>query len=197
MTSSAISLIPLKQHERERFILDLQAAFQAAVDEQFGAQAGEASPAQTSNAPWTQRAPRHFISRWTAAPSAVRSSSSTEAAHCNALDLLFIQPDCHSCGAGLAAWRAIEQKYPAARLWTTVTPYFEKRNIHFYVNKCGFKIVEFFNPHHPDPQAPSVDVPAWTATFGWKRRCRPRCRGTLLAAGKAAQISPAPLPRIV
>lgn len=33
----------------------------------------------------------------------------------------------------------------------TVTPYFEKRNIHFYVNRCGFHIVEFFNSHHPDP----------------------------------------------
>jgi len=35
-------------------------------------------------------------------------------------------------------------------VWETHTPYFEKRNIHFYVNKCGFKIVEFFNPYHPD-----------------------------------------------
>lgn len=25
----------------------------------------------------------------------------------------------------------------------TCTPYFEKRNIHFYVNKCGFYIVEY------------------------------------------------------
>lgn len=32
----------------------------------------------------------------------------------------------------------------------THTPYFETRNIHFYVNKCEFKIVEFFNTRHPD-----------------------------------------------
>ena len=25
----------------------------------------------------------------------------------------------------------------------------EKRNIHFYLNKCGFKIVEFFTAQHP------------------------------------------------
>ena len=42
------------------------------------------------------------------------------------------------------------------RLWETVTPYFEKRNIHFYVNRCGFHIVEFFNSHHPDPNDPDV-----------------------------------------
>jgi len=36
-------------------------------------------------------------------------------------------------------------------VWETCTPYFEERNIHFYVNKCGFHIVEFFNRKHPDP----------------------------------------------
>lgn len=32
-----------------------------------------------------------------------------------------------------------------------MTPYEDTRNIHFYVNKCGFRIVEFFHPGHPDP----------------------------------------------
>ena len=36
----------------------------------------------------------------------------------------------------------------------TCTPYFEKRNIHFYINKCGFHAVEFFSPMHPDPNPP-------------------------------------------
>lgn len=26
--------------------------------------------------------------------------------------------------------------------------------IHFYVNRCGFHIVEFFSEKHPDPHAP-------------------------------------------
>lgn len=38
-----------------------------------------------------------------------------------------------------------------------MTPYFEVRNIHFYVNKCGFHIVEFFNEHHPASSAPGMD----------------------------------------
>ena len=54
-------------------------------------------------------------------------------------------------GLGLAAWRAMEAMYPQTKVWETVTPYFEKRNIHFYVNRCGFHIVEFFNAHHRDP----------------------------------------------
>lgn len=28
-------------------------------------------------------------------------------------------------------------------------PLYKSRNIHFYVNRCGFHIVEFFNEHHP------------------------------------------------
>ena len=28
--------------------------------------------------------------------------------------------------------------------------------IHFYVNRCGFHIVEFFNSHHPDSNDPDI-----------------------------------------
>ena len=30
----------------------------------------------------------------------------------------------------------------------------DKRNIHFYVNVCGFHITEFFNEKHPMPDTP-------------------------------------------
>ena len=54
------------------------------------------------------------------------------------------------------AWCAVEKLHPEVTVWETVTPYFEKRNIHFYVNRCGFQIVEFYNSHHPDPNDPDV-----------------------------------------
>ena len=41
--------------------------------------------------------------------------------------------------------------HPEVTVWETVTPYVEKRNIHFYVNRCGFHIVEYFSEHHCDP----------------------------------------------
>ena len=53
-----------------------------------------------------------------------------------------------------AVWCEVEKLHPEVTLWETVTPYFEKRNIHFYVNRCGFHIVEFYNSHHPDPNDP-------------------------------------------
>lgn len=73
----------------------------------------------------------------------------------NTLSFFFVSTKQQSRGLGLRAWQAIEQAYPATKVWETVTPYFEKRNIHFYVNKCGFKIVEFYNKSNPDPHQKS------------------------------------------
>lgn len=67
------------------------------------------------------------------------------------LDLLFVNPNEHSKGIGYSAWCEIEKLHPEVKVWETVTPYFEKRNIHFYVNRCGFHIVEFYNKYHKDP----------------------------------------------
>ena len=47
-----------------------------------------------------------------------------------------------------------EKLYPNTKAWETCTPYFEKRNIHFYVNICGFHITEFFHEKHPMPDTP-------------------------------------------
>ncbi len=70
------------------------------------------------------------------------------------LELLFVSPRIHSKGVGYAAWCEVERMFPEVKVWGLVTPYFETRNIHFYVNRCGFHIVEFFNSHHPDPNDP-------------------------------------------
>ena len=71
------------------------------------------------------------------------------------LEFLFIDPDKQNLRLGQAAWQAIEARYPDARTWELVTPYHEKRNIHFYVNKCGFAITEYYNDRHPDPNFPA------------------------------------------
>ena len=44
--------------------------------------------------------------------------------------------------------------HPKIEVWETFTPYFDRRNIHFYINRLGFHAVEFFNEHHPDPHMP-------------------------------------------
>jgi len=73
------------------------------------------------------------------------------------LDLLFVKPECHTKGIGYGAWCKIEKMYPYVKRWETCTPYFEQRNIHFYINKCGFHAVEYFNRYHQNPNEPDPD----------------------------------------
>lgn len=77
-----------------------------------------------------------------------------EATQHNHLDFLYVKNGVQSSGIGQMIWNAIEKLYPETKVWETRTPYFEKRNIHFYINRCGFSAVEFFNPHHKDPTTP-------------------------------------------
>ena len=78
------------------------------------------------------------------------------------LELLFVSPDVHSHGIGQAAWKAVETMHPEIRVWETITPYFEKRNIHFYVNRCGFHIVEFWNKYQHGPGVPENIEEDWS-----------------------------------
>ncbi|KMO13343.1 GNAT family N-acetyltransferase [Methylobacterium platani] len=91
--------------------------------------------------------------------------------HHNSLDLFFLKVGEEGRGLGLKAWLAIEQRYSETITWQTHTPYFEKRNIHFYVNKCGFKIIEFFNDYHSDPNQPegSDDLPGGGEAFQFEK----------------------------
>ena len=70
------------------------------------------------------------------------------------LEIFFVIPECESKGIGQAAWNEVERLHPEIKIWETVTPYFEQRNIHFYVNKLGFHIVEFHNKFLKDKDMP-------------------------------------------
>ena len=52
--------------------------------------------------------------------------------------------------------------HPEIKVWETITPYFEKRNIHFYVNRCGFHIVEFWNKYQHGPAVPEEEEGHWS-----------------------------------
>lgn len=75
----------------------------------------------------------------------------------NHLDFFFIDSAFRNKGYGYAAWKAVEERYPHTLVWHTGTPYFEKRNIHFYVNKCGFKINAFYCKAFSGSQCPSEE----------------------------------------
>ena len=130
-----IRLVPLTEDDREQFILDNQEAFNYGALQEFGCrddQDGEKVGGVILKVEGDR----------------------------GDLEILFVSPKVHSKGIGYAAWCEVEKMHPEVKIWETVTPYFEKRNIHFYVNRCGFHIVEFFNSHHPDPNDPDErDIP--------------------------------------
>ncbi len=76
----------------------------------------------------------------------------------NHLDFLYVKYGAQGKGIGKAIWNEVENLHPETKVWETHTPYFEKRNIHFYINRCGFHIVEFFNPSHKDPKFPDDKI---------------------------------------
>ena len=155
-----VELRPLHLSDREQFILDNQEAFNYGALEEFGRrddhfeEDGEIISRETIEASIDGGEAYRIIQDGQPVGGVVIK---VEGERGN-LELLFVSPKVHSKGIGYAAWCAVEKLHPEVKVWETVTPYFEKRNIHFYVNRCGFHIVEFFNSHHPDPNDPDVAV---------------------------------------
>ena len=161
MKKAKVELVPLTAADRERFILDNQWAFKHGAMVEFGVRDEHID------------AEGEIISRKTVERCIDAEDSETyrivaegktvggvilkinRETHHNELEILFVLPTEHSKGIGYGAWQAIEALHPETVVWETCTPYFDKRNVHFYVNKCGFQIDEFwceyFRPDHPMP----------------------------------------------
>ena len=165
---AVITLIRLADDDREQFILDNQRAFKYGAMEEFGMRDDHL---EEDGEIISRRTIEHSIDGGIAYR--IREDGrivgglvlkiDEETQH-NELELLFVNPEVHSKGIGYAAWQEVERLYPDTIVWETCTPYFETRNIHFYVNKCGFHIVEFFNSHHPEPERP--DEPEFDEEYG-------------------------------
>lgn len=151
-----IQLVPLEAEDKEQFILDNQEAFRYGALEEFGLrddhfeEEGEIISRKTIEASIACGTAYRIIQNGKKVGGLVVKVEGEK----GELELLFVTPKEHSKGIGYAAWCAVEETYPEVKIWETYTPYFEKRNIHFYVNRCGFHIVEFFHEKHPDPQNP-------------------------------------------
>jgi GNAT superfamily N-acetyltransferase len=155
-----ITLTQLTEDDREQFILDNQRAFKYGATEEFGMrddhfeEDGEIISRKT-----IENSIDHGIAYRIREDGRIVGGlvlKINEETQHNELELLFVNPGIHSKGIGYAAWKEVERLYPETEIWETCTPYFETRNIHFYVNKCGFHIVEFFNKHHSDSRHPET-----------------------------------------
>ena len=163
-----VILIPLHPEDREQFILDNQWAFKYGAQQEFGMRDDRCEEGE------------EVISRKTIERSIDGENTEAYRIVLNGqkvggvvllidkdtakgdLELLFVLPECHSKGIGQAAWKAVEALHPEIHVWETITPYFEKRNIHFYVNRCGFHIVEFWNKHQHGPAVPEEEEGNWS-----------------------------------
>ena len=154
MKHTKVTLVPLTADDREQFILDNQWSFKYGALEEFGERDdhidgdGEIISRKTIerciDAPNSETY-RIMLDGRKVGGVILKINNET---HHNELEILFVSPEEHTKGIGYGAWLAVEALHPETKVWETCTPYFEKRNIHFYVNKCGFRIVEFFNEAH-------------------------------------------------
>ena len=151
-----VRLVPLEESGREQFIADNQEAFNYGAMEEFGLrdnhfeEDGQIISRETIEQSIDSGEAYRIVSDGKKVGGIVVKVEGERGDLC----LLFVSLFVHSKGIGYAAWCEIEKLYPEVKIWETVTPYFERRNIHFYVNKCGFHIVEFYNPGHKDPHMP-------------------------------------------
>lgn len=147
MISSKVKLKPLCTSDVEKFIKDNQEAFKYGALEEFGLrddhfeEDGEIISRATIETA-IKEGEAHII---TVNNNAVGGCVVKTEGDTGYLELIFINPAKHSKGFGYRAWFLIENRYKNVKKWITFTPCFEKRNINFYVNKCGFYITEIFS----------------------------------------------------
>lgn len=50
-------------------------------------------------------------------------------------------------GIGYEFLEKVEKLYPEIKLWSLYVPWCYRRNLHFYINKCGFSAVRYLNKY--------------------------------------------------
>ncbi len=153
-----LRLIPVEKDCKQQFIVDIQEAFQLGYEQEYGAWEKTILPTKDIEDSFkTNGSEAYFavIGDEIVGGTIIVINKETEHNH---LDLLYVKVGCQSKGIGQVIQKAIEEIHPETKVWETHTPYYEKRNIHFYVNRCGFHIVEFNNPKHKDPRQKGEQV---------------------------------------
>ena len=148
----AVTLVPLTAAERMAWMREMQEAFQSGAETVLGAQEGEVLPQadieRSLQTPGAAAYEARLDGQRVGGALVVIHPESQR----NHLDFLYVKRDVQSRGVGQQIWCALEERYPDTVVGETVTPYFEKRNLHFYINCCGFHAVEFYCACHNDPE---------------------------------------------
>jgi GNAT superfamily N-acetyltransferase len=148
---SEFRLLPVTKQDKHIFIHDVQEAFQFGFEAEFGSSDEKILPEKDIEESFATKGSEAYFAvsdGEVVGGTIIVIDDETKKNH---LDLLYVKVGCQSKGTGQKIWKAIEELHPETEVWETCTPYFEKRNIHFYVNRLGFHIVEFYNQQHKDP----------------------------------------------
>ena len=167
-----VELVPTRYDERENFIRNIQAAFKKAAVDEGGFSDDDEIIAREDVIESFDAAGAQILNIVRAGAIVGGAVVVIRPNNRNELALLYVNVEHLGEGIGAAAWRAIEARYPQTEVWETDTPYFAKRNLHFYINKCGFHVVEFFNPHHKSPELTDEDFPGSDYFFRFEKVMR-------------------------
>lgn len=137
--------------EKSTFISEIQEAFQRSYENEFGKYEKTILPVEDIEESFQAEGAEAYLAEVNGRRVGGAVVVIDDALGCNSLHLLYVRPDSQNAGYGYKIWRVIEESHPDTKVWETHTPYYDKRNIHFYVDRCGFKIVEFFDSRHRDP----------------------------------------------
>lgn len=149
-----VELIPIIDNDLDQFKVIAQEAFQKGFEEHFGKTTDIILPEKDIDNSLNTKgsiAYKAIVDGEFVGGAIVVINKETQHNH---LDFLFVKHGTQSKGIGKAIWFQLEKLHPETKIWETCTPYFDVRNIHFYVNVCKFHIVEFFNERHPMPDVP-------------------------------------------
>ena len=148
------SLLKVTSEDLSQFKKDMQEAFQKGFEDVYGKTDGIILPEKDIDSSLNEKgsvAYKAVVDGKMIGGAVVVINEETGHNH---LHLLYVKYGVQTKGVGYAIWTGIEKLHPNTKVWETCTPYFERRNIHFYVNKCGFHIVEFQNEYNTPPEAP-------------------------------------------
>lgn len=137
------SLLEINNEDLKQFKLDMREAFQKGYEDVYGKSNEKILPEKDIDQSLNTKgaiAYKAMIDNQMVGGAVVVIDEETQHNH---LHFLYVKYGIQTKGIGKLIWESIEQLYQETRVWETCTPYFERRNIHFYLNKCNFHIVEY------------------------------------------------------
>lgn len=145
-----IKLSLIENEDLKKFKLDMQEAFQKGYEDEFGRTCFQILPEKDINESLETNnsyAYKAEVDGNLVGGAIIVVDKKLKRAH---LDFLYVKCDYQNQGIGKKIWHKLELMHLEVKVWETTITYFDKRNIHFYVNICGFNIYSYLHDEEDD-----------------------------------------------